>query len=752
MMRKKQISLTLIAIFLLSVPILHAQQSYLYNKDVAVFYPANFHADETLPSAAIVKELVPQASLPVDWKDVPTFDLESGRNTVTLNVAPGTDLYGTGEVLGDLKRNGTNVSLWATDNYMYQAHDGKQLYQAHPWVLGVRADGSSFGVIADNSWKSTIDLKNGIHFISEGPMPRVIVIEKNSPDEVMKELANLTGTMQLPPLWALGYQQCRYSYNPDSRVKEIADGFRNHHIPCDVIWMDIDYMNAFRVFTFDPKQFPDPKGLNDYLHQKHFKSVYMIDPGIKKDESYFVYNQGTKGDYWVKDKDGLTFVGEVWPGDCVFPDFTRPEVRGWWSTLYKDFMAKGVDGVWNDMNEPAVFKGVDASMPPTNVHKGGDGWPSGTHLRYHNLFGMNMVKATREGIMEANPSKRPFVLSRSNFLGGQRYAATWTGDNSSSWQHLLASIPMSLNLSLSGQPFNGPDMGGFALDCNADLLSYWTASGVFFPFARNHAAKGTVNQEPWAFGEKTENVCRTAIERRYRFLPYIYTLFQEATTDGMPIMRPVFMSDVKDTTLRSEQESFMLGGDLLIIPRWSKSLRLPKGDWDILKLEDNDDGYQPFVALRPGAIVPMTKAIESTADFKTDSITLLVNPDADGKAFGRLYDDAGEGYDYQKGDYSICEFSAMPTKDGELMINVSKVAGYRDVTRYYRIGYVTDNKILYSDWSNEDTLFSKVVDDKQNGIDKSKLKMANIDFAKLPSLKQQMQDNFKKMNIKEAKF
>lgn len=250
----------------------------------------------------------------------------------------------------------------------------------------------------------------------------------------------------MPPLWALGFHQCRFTYTPDSRVKEVIDEFRARRIPCDVIWMDIDYMNGFRIFTFDKKNFPDPTGLNDYIHSKDFKAVYMIDPGVKIDKKYFVYRQGTKGDHWVKKSDGKTFVGKVWPGNCVFPDFTNPATREWWGSLYKDFIATGIDGVWNDMNEPSVFDSPNKTMPIDNIHMGGGALPRDIHLRYHNVYGMLMVESSRQGILNANPDKRPFVLSRANFLGGQRYGATWTGDNASTWQYLRMSIPMSLNL------------------------------------------------------------------------------------------------------------------------------------------------------------------------------------------------------------------------------------------------------------------------------------------------------------------
>ena len=710
---------------------LFSQQAYLVGEQVAVFYPAAYDASQHQPSPVFVTELVPQGGLSSGWKLVPHYSTEGNKSVVTISLEEGIDLYGTGEVYGPLRRNGEEVGFWNKDNYGYLAEKGRRNYQSHPWVLGVRQDGSAFGVIADNTWRGTLRTDDrSLCFKSEGPAFRVVVIERENPAGVMRELARLTGYMELPALWTLGYHQCRYSYNPDSRVKEIADSLRLRRIPCDVIWMDIDYMDKFKVFTFDPVQFPDPKGLNDYLHGKGFKSVYMIDPGVKVEKGYFVSDQGDAGDYWVKDQEGKDFVGRVWPGDCRFPDFTRPEVRLWWSTLYKEYVATGIDGVWNDMNEPSVFGGVDGSMPATNWHQGGDGIPAGSHLRYHNVFGYYMVKASREGNLLANPTKRPFVLSRSNFLGGQRYAATWTGDNMACWEHLLQSIPMTLNLSLSGQPFNGPDMGGFGADTDAELLAHWAATDVYFPFVRNHAAKGTIQQEPWCFGEKVEQVYRTAVERRYRLLPYIYTLFQEAATEGQPVMRPAFWADFKDPKLRTEQQAFMLGGDLYVIPRWAKGAALPQGDWDPLQLEEKDDCYQAIVCQRAGSIVPLANLYQNTVEYRTDSLTLLVNPAADGTAEGTLYEDAGEGFAYRNGEYNSYRLSATTNAKGVITVTLEPVGGKRQVMpKTLRIGYVTDGKITYSPWTVGNQVNMKSVKDKIKGLVSGNLVFSDIDVA-----------------------
>jgi len=673
----------------------------LIGNNVSVFYPSNYDAISNEPSFALLKEPKKTGNIPANWNLKPEFYTKGSKTCATLSISKGTSLYGTGETKGPLIRNGENITLWNTDNYKYSLAEGKRLYQSHPWVLGVNADGTAFGVIADNTWKQEIDLSDSIRFISDGPAFRIIIIKRNSPQEVVKELANLTGKIEMPPLWSLGYQQCRYSYIPDTRIKNLADTFRIKNIPCDVIWMDIDYMERFKVFTFDKVKIPDPKGVNDYLHQKGFRSIWMIDPGVKIEKDYFVYESGTKGDHWVQTTDRKEFNGKVWPGACVFPDYTIPATRTWWSGLYTNFMNTGIDGVWNDMNEPSVFDGPDGTMPESNWHRGGGDLPAGSHLRYHNVYGMLMVKASRDGIMNVNPDKRPFVLSRSGFLGSNRYAATWTGDNCGTVDNMKLSIPMTLNLGLSGQPFSGPDLGGFTGMTTPDLFGQWVAMGAFFPFMRGHASNDANNKEPWAFGKEIEDVSRVALNRRYRMLPYFYTLFHEASNNGMPVMRPVFFDDPKDTTLRKEQQAFLVGNDVLIIPKWAVRPHLPKGIWRTASIageNSNTDKYQADVRIKGGAIIPMGNIIQNTTQYSLDSLTLFVSLDGNGEARGTLYEDAGEGFRYQKGEYRNYEFTASQ-KGGIVNVVITPKDGKMEpANRKYKVCIVTDKGACESIW------------------------------------------------------
>ena len=685
-----------------------AQASFMSDDSIAVFIPANYDASNHQPSPVFVKELGFQDGIPADWRLKPVFSQRDGKQIATIHVGDGVDLYGTGEVKGPLKRNGRKISLWNIDTPAYGVDGGTHLYQSHPWVMGLRSDGSAFGIIADNTWRQTISTDQDVVFESMGPAFRVVVIERPDVAQLMRALADLTGHMPLPPLWSLGYHQCRHTYYPDGRVMEVADLLRKHQIPSDVIWMDIDYMDGYRIFTFDPDGFPNPRRLNDYLHQQHFKSVYMIDPGVKAEKGYFVDDQGRAGDYFVKTADGKLFEGNVWPGACHFPDFTRPEVRSWWSTLYRDFMATGVDGVWNDMNEPAIFGQPEQTMPLDNRHEGGDGITAGPHLRFHNVYGMNMVRASRQGLLLANPQKRPFILSRSNFLGGQRYAATWTGDNLSHPDHMKLSVPMTLTLGLSGQPFNGPDIGGFCENSNGELVAQWTALGVYFPFVRNHNTKGTVAQEPWAFTPEVLDACRTAINRRYRLMPYIYTLFREASETGMPVMRPLFMADPTDLSLRSEDRAFLLGGDLLVRPQWAGRTAMPKTAWQPLTLEAATDSFQCELRQRPGSVIPLANLAQSTTDLRTDSLTLLVCIDGEGKAVGQLYEDEGDGFSYREGCYRQTSIEATLRKK-QLTVRMRQVDGKMPaLSRMVRIGFVAGGRVRYSAWQQGNEFFFNI--------------------------------------------
>ena len=690
---------------------------------VVRFFANQSSRERALPSYALEREPGPQQAVAPDGGGVvraaPRFELREGQQSVVVDITPGTSLYGTGEVAGPLLRNGRRVVAWNTDAYGYQ-DDALSLYKSHPWVLAVRADGTAFGVLADTTYRCEIDTAysapNQIRFTAEGPSFPVIVIEKATPMEVVQELTRLTGLPPLPALWTLGYHQCRYSYFPEARVREIARNFRERDIPADVIWFDIDYYESFRCFTFDPVHFPDPDTLNADLLRDGFHNVWMINPGIKSREERGpsdwpseeelakespeirakreverarfrqLRDDGTKNDVYVKRADGSVYEGEVWPGWCFFPDYTQPRVRDWWAPWYKPFMARGITGVWNDMNEPAIFNVSSKTMPLDNVHLGdptkltpmgkpqGAEMARGDHARYHNVYGKMMVKGTREGIQASNPDKRPFVLSRATFIGGQRYHAGWSGDNTANWYHVEISVPMVINMALSGFSFYGPDIGGFAGDGNAQMFERWMGVGALFPFSRGHTGKGTIDKEPWAFGPEVEETSRLALQRRMRLMPYFYALFHAASTDGAPVMRPVFFADPTDVALRSEDDSFLLGGDLLVVPQLvpdrSRTPVMPRGAWRELAWDatnaspsnttkglDSQNDDLPKLFVRPGAIIPTAQVMEHTGE-KPWEVTLIVSLGADGTARGTMYEDAGDGYAYRNGQYLLSTYVA----------------------------------------------------------------------------------------------
>ncbi|XP_042039344.1 alpha-glucosidase 2-like [Salvia splendens] len=597
---------------------------------------------------------------------IPTFECVMGQQVVNVEFPPGTSFYGTGEVSGPLERTGKRIFTWNTDAWGYGAGT-TSLYQSHPWVLVVLPDGEALGVLADTTRRCEIDLGKGsnVKFVSPTSYPVITFGPFASPTDVLVSFSRAVGTIFMPPKWALGYHQCRWSYDSDERVREIARTFREKGIPCDVIWMDIDYMDGFRCFTFNQERFPDPKSLGDYLHENGFKAIWMLDPGIKNEKGYFVYDSGSERDIWVQTADGKPFAGEVWPGPCVFPDFTQSRARSWWTDLIKDFSSSSVDGIWNDMNEPAVFKTVTKTMPETNIHRGDTEFGGcQNHSYYHNVYGMLMAKSTYEGMLLAKEKKRPFVLTRAGFVGSQRYAATWTGDNLSTWEHLHMSIPMVLQMGLSGQPLSGPDIGGYAGNATPKLFGRWMGIGSMFPFCRGHSETGTKDHEPWSFGQECEEVCRLALQRRYRILPLLYTLFYFAHTRGIPVVAPTFFADPKNLELRSQENSFMLG-PLLIHASTGKDEelygtphKLPKGIWHSFDFEDSHPDL-PALYLKGGSIIPVAPpSLHVDGGSPTDDLLLLVALDEHGKAEGLLYEDDGDGYEFSKGGYLLTTYVA----------------------------------------------------------------------------------------------
>jgi alpha-glucosidase len=481
-------------------------------------------------------------------EDVRPIEFHGNSFRLYKAMPPDEHYFGLGDKPGPLDRRSQAFTMWNTDAYGFQ-ESTDPIYKTIPYFMAFRA-GRALGVFFDNTWRSGFDfgkqLPDTYSFGAvNGPLD-YYVFYGPTPKHVVETYAWLTGTVSLPPMWSLGFQQSRYSYTPQSRVMEIAEHLRADHIPADVVYLDIDFQQQDRPFTVDQKTFPDLPGLISQLASKNFHVVAITDLHIAKfpGHGYAAYDTGIAGDHFVKNPDGSIYSGAVWPGASVFPDFTQAKTRDWWGGLYRGFSKMGIAGFWNDMSEPSVFDSPTKTMPEDTVHRidePGFAKRSATHAEIHNVYGMENSRATFEGLQHLNPDFRPFVLTRATYAGGQRYAATWTGDNSSTWNHLRLTTPMLENLGLSGFALSGADVGGYAGTPQQDLLTKWIEIASFQPIDRDHTEKGTGDQEPWVGGPEPESIRRRFIEERYRLMPYLYTLAEEASRTGMPIERPLFL-------------------------------------------------------------------------------------------------------------------------------------------------------------------------------------------------------------------
>ncbi len=578
--------------------------------------------------------------------------------------------FGCGEKTGPLNKRGSTATFWNTDdpNHTYAT---EALYVSIPFLISTRR-GAHYGIFWDNTHRTRFNLgqvEDEKHYILESDAGEIdyYFFAGDSTRDVVHGYTELTGRMWMPPRWALGFQQCRWSYMSADEIVDIARNFRKRKIPCDVIYCDIDYMDGYRVFTWNPKTFPKPREIIETLRKMGFKLVTIIDPGVKNDNGYVVCRDGKKKGMFLENAVGGWFTGNVWPGECVFPDFTNPRVREWWGAWHKDLLDVGVAGIWNDMNEPAVWNHPGGTMP-LDVPHDYDGHHT-PHARAHNVYGFNMARSCHEALRSQRPNQRPFVITRAAYAGIQRYSIVWTGDNQSLWEQLAVSIPECLNLSLSGVPFCGPDVGGFGRDCTGELLARWTQAGAFFPFFRNHTAQGTRRQEPWTFGKEVEDICCKYISLRYQLLPYFYNLFREATLDGTPIMRPLFWEFPEDPHGYAIDDEFLLGPSLLVAPvikpgATARAVYLPEGHWydfwtaRVYKGSEFISASAPLeripLFVRAGSILPMTKPIQHTSE-KVREVILNIFPGA--TTTGYLYEDDGASFDYERGQYSLTHFT-----------------------------------------------------------------------------------------------
>jgi alpha-glucosidase len=637
----------------------------------------------------------------------PVFDAMTGAVEATKQRTATEVYYGFGENALPLSRDNQTITMWNTDFGNYPA-GANPLYETIPFFIALK-DGRSYGLFFDNTWRSTFDMGKSAtprySFGANGGELNYYVFtggNERTPANVLRDYTALTGRGALPPLWALGYQQSRYSYMSQAKVAEIARTFREKKIPADVIYLDIDYMDGYRIFTWNPQTFAQSEKMLSDLHSAGFHAVTIIDPGVKFDEGYSVYRSGREQGAYVRDAAGAELHAKVWPGICAFPDFTDPKARAWWGALYAKSLNEGVDGFWNDMNEPATFGPDESSEPqisyaPTktfalDAQHNGDGQP-GTHARYHNVYGMQMARATAEGLQKLRPDQRPLVLTRAGYAGVQRYAAVWTGDNIANWEHLALTIPMLTNLSISGVPFIGADVGGFNGTPSAELYTRWLQAAVLTPFLRTHSAIDTQQREPWTWGDDYERINRASIELRYQLLPYIYTLFAENESSGRSVLRPLWFEYPADVKTYLLDDQYLLGKDLLVAPvvhegETSRKVYFPKGDawidwWDGTR---HAGGTFATVAapidrlplfIRAGASIPTQPVVQHTGEMAHVPLTISVALGADGG--GSIYQDAGDGYAYRKGASRI---TRIEQQGKVLRLQIAKS------NRYQRIGFV----------------------------------------------------------------
>jgi alpha-glucosidase len=592
--------------------------------------------------------------------------------------------FGCGEKTGQLNKRGQSFGFWNTDNPGHTYLTG-EIYVSIPFLISTRG----YGIFWDNTHRTFFNLGHGDesrYFLEADAGEIDYYFFAGDVKEVVRAYTELTGRMWLPPRWALGYQQSRWSYLSADELLDVARNFRKRKIPCDVLYCDIDYMDGFRVFTWNPKTFPNPRALIAKLAKLGFKVVTIIDPGVKNDDGYAVCRDGKQKGMFLKNANGSEwFTGNVWPGECVFPDFTSPRVREWWGAQHKDFLGTGVAGIWNDMNEPAVWNHPGGTMP-LDVPHDYDGQKT-THARAHNVYGLNMARACHDALRRYRPNERPFLITRAAYAGIQRYSMVWTGDNHSTWEQFELSIRQCLNLSLSGVPFCGPDVGGFSWDATGELLARWMQAGAFFPFYRNHTAIHTRRQEPWTFGKKIENICRDAIRRRYRLLPYIYNLFRLAARDGTPIIRPLFWEFPADEHAYAIDDQFLLGPSLLVAPvlkpgATARAVYLPAGDWYDYRSRQRHTGGRYLGVDAPLEVIPVF--VRAGTILPVENNTLEVYPGE--HTTGELYEDDGQSFDFERGRYSLAQFT---WKAGQLHVDRKK-AGYQAAAKRFKVVVVPD--------------------------------------------------------------
>jgi alpha-glucosidase len=584
--------------------------------------------------------------------------------TTYKKLQDGERFIGLGEKTGSLDRRGHGYINWNTDNFGYGT-GSDPLYSSIPFYIGIH-NKLAYGIFFDNSYKTFFNFGASNNrfssFSADAGEMNYYFFAGDTVAEIIKGYTEITGRMEMPPLWSIGYQQCRYSYYPDKEVITLADTFREKDIPADAIVLDIHYMEKYKIFTWSKRDFPDPKGLLEQLKEKGFNVVVMCDPGIKVEEGYNAYEDGVKKDVYIKYPDGSYYTGQVWPGWCNFPDFTNPHTRSWWKDHFKEYVSLGVEGFWNDMNEIATW----GNMLPENIDMDFEG-NKASMRRGRNIYALQMARSTYEGTKALMKNKRPFNLTRSGYSGIQRYAAVWTGDNVAYDEHMMLGVRIVNSMGLSGIAFAGYDVGGFVGNADSKLFARWISIGSFSPFFRGHSMINSRDSEPWSYGEEVEQISRNYIKFRYQLLPYIYSLFHEASENGMPVQRSLAIDHSHDYRVYDGhfQHEYLFGPSILVAPVESNKeflkVLLPDADgWYYLYNGSKHVGNHELIMecplhrlpvfVKSGAILPMQPTLQHTQE-KNDLLLLHVYAGINDSSF-LFYEDDGSTFDYQKKQYA----------------------------------------------------------------------------------------------------
>ncbi len=642
--------------------------------------------------------LINQDEVGFHWEE----SYEYGGNIVKMSktINDRESYYGLGDKPDHLNLKGKRFQNWVTDSYAY-GKNTDPIYKAIPFYTGLHQN-KAYGIFFDNSFRTYFDFgqerRNVTSFWAQGGEMNYYFFYGPKMQDVVESYTDLTGKPhQLPPLWALGYHQCKWSYYPESEVKEITSSFRKLKIPCDAIYLDIDYMDGFRCFTWNKEHFPDPKRMVKELSDDGFKTVVIIDPGIKIDKDYSVFKEALENDYFCRRADGPHMKGKVWPGECYFPDYTKKEVRDWWSGLFKELIEEiGVKGVWNDMNEPAVME-VPNKTFTDDVRHDYEGNPC-SHRKAHNVYGMQMARATYQGLKKFAYPKRPFVITRAAYSGTQRYTSTWTGDNVATWEHLWIANVQAQRLAMSGFSFAGSDIGGFAEQPQGELFTRWIQLGIFHPFCRVHSSGDHGDQEPWAFDDDVTDIVRKFVEIRYQLLPYLYTAFWNLINHGTPILKSLVMYDQEDHQTHYRTDEFVYGDKILVCPIQEQNAKgrrmyIPRGKWyNFWTDEIVEGGKEKWVDaeidsmpifIKEGAVIPKYPIQQYVGEKKIEEVTLDIYY-KEGKESSQLFDDAHDGYDYTKGRYSLRTFKLTGRKK-ELILQQHKEGKFITVYEHFKL-------------------------------------------------------------------